>query len=172
MHINMPISNSSPLIHLARLEKLPYAKGAYDSVIIPPAVRTETIERGKAEGYADAFLLEKLESQGWLKTQKLSNESKRFARDLTKVVGRGEAEAISLAIELRERLFMDDHVGRRIASFYKVQATTTLGILLELLATKAITISEYRKNVKVYASQGWISADILQYYLEKGEEYE
>ena len=168
----MPISNSSPLIHLARLEKLPYARNVYDSVIIPPAVRTETIQKGRVEGYTDALLLERLESEGWLKTQNLSTESKEFARELTEVVGRGEAEAISLAVELRERLFMDDHRGRRVASFHKVKTTTTLGILLELLDSEAITISEYRRNLKVYASQGWISADVMQYYLEMGEEYE
>jgi predicted nucleic acid-binding protein len=157
---------------LARLGKLAYTREAYDSLIIPPAVRTETIERGRAEGYTDASLLENLESEGWLRTGNLSSQSRRLAHELAEVVGRGEAEALSLAIELKERLFMDDHKGRRIANFYRIRTTTTLGILLELLVNRTITISDYKRNVKIYSSQGWISAEVMQEYLERGERFE
>jgi len=169
---NVPVSNASPLIHLARLGKLAYTREAYDSLIIPPAVRTETIERGMAEGYTDASLLENLESEGWLRTRNLSNESRKPAHDLAEVVGRGEAEAISTAVELKERLSMDDHKGRRIANFHTVRTSKTLGIMLELLVNRTITIFEYKRNVKIYSSHGWISAEVMQEYLERGERFE
>ena len=34
-----------------------------------------------------------------------------------------------------------------------------------------IDITNYRTNIKKYAENSWISADVLQEYIEKGEEY-
>jgi len=166
----MPVSNSSPLIHLSRLGKLGYAREAFQSVLIPPRVRVETIERGKADGYSDALALERLESEGWLKTTELSPSSRRLAAALSDAVGTGEAEAIALAVEKDERLFIDDLKGRRTAEFYKLETTTTLGLMLELLANGAISRPDYRKNVRNYGSQGWVSGEIIQEFVEKGDE--
>jgi len=168
----MPVSNASPLIHLARLGKLGYAKQILPSIMIPPAVRSEAIDAGKSEGYRDALLLERLESEGWLKTSELSKKSKRLTVEISEIVGKGEAEAIALALERKERLFMDDLKGRRTAELYRIETTTTLGLLLELLAAKALTRIDYEKNVKNYGAQGWITGDIIQEFIERGKEFE
>lgn len=170
--ITMPVSNTSPLIHLARLGKLGYAKQIFPSIAIPPAVRSEAIDAGRDEGYSDAIALERLESEGWLKTSELSNKSRKLVLKLSDEIGIGEAEAIALAVERKERLFMDDLIGRRIAGLYRVETTTTLGLLLELLVAKALTRIDYQKNVKNYGSQGWITGDIIQEFIERGKKYE
>ena len=168
----MPVSNSSPLIHLSRLGKLGYARSAFASIMIPPAVRLETIDSGKAEGYSDALNLESLEKDGWLRTIRLSKSAEELAMQLSKAVGMGEAEAIALAVEKKERLFMDDLKGRRTAEFYKVETTTTLGVILELLAHQAISRNDYIRNVKEYGRQGWISGDVLNDFLVRGTQLE
>ena len=168
----MPVSNSSPLIHLSRLGKLGYARSAYSSIMIPPAVRKETIEAGKSERYGDALNLEGLEKDGWLKTVQLSKRSDGLAGDLSETVGRGEAEAIALAVERKERLFMDDLKGRRTAELYRVDTTTTLGVMFELLVSKALPRNDYIRNVKEYGSHGWISGEILNEFLERGRQVE
>jgi predicted nucleic acid-binding protein len=147
---------------------LGYARSAFSSLMIPPTVRKETIEAGKAEGYSDALNLEVLENNGWLKTIHLSNSSDALADELSQAVGRGEAEAIALAVEKKERLFMDDLKGRRTAELYKVETTTTLGIMLELLVWRALTKNDYIRNVKTYGGQGWISGEVLNEFLERG----
>jgi uncharacterized protein len=166
----MPVSNSSPLIHLARFGKLGAARMVFSSMEIPPAVRTETITRGKAEGYGDAFELEGLEKEGWLRTCDLSSSAAGVARTVSAAVGAGEAEAIALALERKERLLMDDLKGRRTAEFYGVETTTTLGLMLEFLEVGALTKIDYKKNVKNYGSQGWISGEVVQEFVERGEE--
>lgn len=168
----MPVSNSSPLIHMSRLGKLGYARQAFSSMTIPPAVKEETIVAGRSGGYSDALSLVKLEEDGWLKISELSAGSRKLAAGLSDAVGKGEAEAIALAVEKKERLFMDDLKGRRMAEFYGVETTTTLGIFLELLADRALTWIDYERNVKAYGSQGWISGDIVQLFIERGKELE
>jgi uncharacterized protein len=165
----MPVSNSSPLIHLSRLGKLGYAKRVFASVKIPLAVRSETIEKGKMEGYSDAIALEKLESDEWLRTTKLSVRSSRLAEELSQAVGYSEAEAIALAVERNERLFIDDLKGRRTAEIYRIETISTLGIIFEMLASRALTRIDYSRNVRNYASQGWISGDVLEEFIKRGE---
>lgn len=168
----VPVSNSSPLIHLSRFGKLGYAKEVFSSITIPPAVRSETIERGTRDSYEDALVLERLEREGWLKTSELSPQSNKLADELSESVGRGEAEAIALALEKKERLFVDDLKGRRTAEFYRIETSTTLGIMFELLVRGAVTRIDFRKNLKNYASQGWISGEIIQEFIERGEAYD
>jgi len=124
---------------------------------------------GKEEGYSDALQLEKLEREGWLKTLELSEKSVKLAGDLSDVVGEGEAQAIALALERKDRLFIDDQKGRRLALRYKIESSTTLGIVFELLVAGALSKTEYAKNVKNYGAQGWISGEILQEFLRRGE---
>ena len=95
----MPVSNSSPLIHLSRLGKLGFARQVFPSFMIPPAVREETIEAGKSDGYSDALNLERLEKDGWLKTSELSQKSRELAVELADAGVR-----IAAVIDARERL--------------------------------------------------------------------
>ena len=43
--------------------------------------------------------------------------------------------------------------------------------IFELLISRNIDFSEYKSNLKLYAENSWVSADIIQEYIEKGEEY-
>src|SRR5208283_140822 len=146
-----------------------YMMKTFPSITIPDAVRYETIERGKSEGYSDAVMLERLETEGWLKTVKLStSQSTKTAKDLAKEIGKGEAEAIALALEKKERLFIDDQKGRYLAAFYGIETTTTLGLMFELLIDGVLSKEDYRRNVKNYCSHGWITAEIVEEFLERG----
>ena len=169
MNSRMPVSNSTPLIHLCRLGKLGYARQAFESIMIPPAVRFETIERGRSDGYTDVILLERCESEGWLKTTKLSSKSAQLADQLSELLGKGEAEAIALALDSGERLFIDDLKGRRAAELHKIETTTTLGVIFELLLSGVLPKADYFRNIKNYASQGWISGEIVQEFIRRGE---
>ena len=169
----MLISNSSPLIHLTRLGKWKYVMRTFPSLLIPTAVRFETIEKGKEEGYSDALVLERLEKEGWLKTVKLSIPSSlKTVKELASELGKGEAEAIALAAENNERLIIDDQKGRQVADYYGVETVTTLGLMLEMLLDGALPREDYRKNIKNYSAQGWITPEVVQEFLDRGEKNE
>jgi predicted nucleic acid-binding protein len=150
------------------LAKLRYVKAAFPSLLIPTSVRVETIEKGKFGGYPDALVLEKLEDEGWLRTLELASASEKMAQEIAEVVGKGEAESIALALEKKDRLLMDDQKGRQMAELYGVETTTTLGLLFELLVQGVLPMGDYARNVKNYASQGWVTPDVVQEFLEKG----
>ena len=163
------VSSSTPLIHLCRLGKIPYLKKSHSSVVIPPSVKLETIDAGKREGFEDAVMLEGLLKEGWLSIGKLSPKSRKIISELTGFVGKGEGEAVALAYERKTRLLIDDEKGRRAAEAYGVTTITTLGMMLELKINGTLSRDEYRRNVRNYAKQGWVTADVLERFLENGD---
>jgi len=89
-----------------------------------------------------------------LQTVELSPKSTKLAKELSAAVGEGEAQAIALALERKDRLFIDDLKGRRVAAQFKIESSTTLAIVFELLVTGVLSKSDYLKNVKNYGAQG------------------
>lgn len=67
------MSNSSPLIHLAKIGKLDLLKSFFSEVIVPEAVYREcVVEGGERE---DAV---KIAKANWIRVQKISYESKNL----------------------------------------------------------------------------------------------
>ena len=61
------ISNSTPLIYLAKINKLDLLKSLFNEVFIPQEAKNEVVDKGKLLGKKDAYLVEKAISEGWLK---------------------------------------------------------------------------------------------------------
>jgi predicted nucleic acid-binding protein len=99
----MILSNSGPLIHLARIDRLKLLKELFGEVVIPYEVKLEVIDRGKDEGAADAFLIENEIEIGWiLIDQSKSSGVKEIAESAG--IDIGESSAIMLADRKSTRL--------------------------------------------------------------------
>ena len=111
------VSNSSPLIALARIQRLDLVPAILESALIPPAVAREI-----------APSVPVLPS--WLEvrapTRALSVVTSRGR------LGDGEWEAIALAVELGAgAIVIDDRPARRLAEAAGLNVIGTLGLLLE-----------------------------------------
>lgn len=96
---------------------------------------------------------------------------KDFDRSFYPPLGRGELEALELARQKEESLLVDEKKVRNLAQILKIEHQTTLTTMFELLINGIINPSEYSSNVKKYSEDSWISADVIQNYLEMGEKY-
>lgn len=61
------VSNATPLIYLAKIGRLGLPKDLFGEVIIPKEVKEEVVDQGKRLGKADAYLVEKVIADGWIK---------------------------------------------------------------------------------------------------------
>lgn len=96
-----PVSNTTPLIHLARIEKLALLRVLYRRVLVRPAVVRES-RRHVAGAVADAL------AAGWLEERSPQNLAVAEAVERS-LGGRGEAGAIALALETAQSvLFLRD----------------------------------------------------------------
>ncbi len=125
--MNRPVvADTGPLIALARVERLALLLRLYERVVVPPAVHAELAldsDRPGARVLADAF------NSGWITVEAVANSA--LGRELARLLGPGEAEAIALA-EQEEASFLlvDDARGRRIARSREISVVGVAGVIL------------------------------------------
>ena len=118
------VSNSTPLIALARIRRLDLLPALYGDVLVPLEVWNELVVRGR--GYPGAA---EIRDATWIATKTVRYRDRVI--QLAAVLDQGEAEAIALAIEHDARLvLLDDRSARREALRRGLHVQGTLGILL------------------------------------------
>jgi uncharacterized protein len=119
------VSNASPLINLARIDKLHLLHDLYDHLIIPEAVWREIVVEGTGQPGAD-----EVKGASWIEMHAVAN--RQLVRALQQELDAGEAEAIILALEKEaELLVMDERLGRETACHLGLRYTGVIGVLVE-----------------------------------------
>ena len=146
------VCNSGPLIALAGICRLELLPKLYSSIVTPSAVQQEIAGARQFSHQANIF------SVAWLQVRALSRSLDPL---LTSELGRGEAEVIALAKELRAALvLMDERKGRRIATLaYGLTVTGTGGILLA--AKRKGLVAEIRPLMVAMKQNGYFLSDRL-----------
>lgn len=110
------VSNASPLIALAAIDRLDLLPALFGSVTIPPAVAAEIAPSIPAR-------------PEWLQVQPLVQPEPAPVEGSG--LGRGERQAVSLGLEIHaERVIVDDRPARRLAQALGLRVIGTLGVLL------------------------------------------
>ena len=126
------ICNTSPIQYLHQLDLLHILRALTGGVIVPLAVVDEL-----GEGRALGVILRDLSILGWVTVRRPVSE---VAVPLVTNLGAGEAEALMLALELREAVVvLDDALARRVAETLGLNVTGTLGLLLDAKRAGLIT---------------------------------
>lgn len=164
----MIISNSSPLILLAKINRLELLKKICGNIAIPYGVYNEVVVRGKKENYSDAAVVDKQINE-FIFVIDLKPKHKKDAEKLKEIIGFGESEAIALCLQEKASLLLIDNLQpRKIAQVNKINCRSTPGVILEALKTDILTINEYEAAIKDLSRHAWLSGDIVAYFLEAG----
>jgi hypothetical protein len=120
------VSNTTPLIGLAVINRFDLLHRYFDEIFIPQAVYDEAVSAGHEIGGAKQAIL----NAEWIKVAQVKD---RLAVEvLLDELDLGEAETIVLANELRaELVLMDERKGRRKLTQLNLPKTGTVGILLK-----------------------------------------
>lgn len=132
----MIVSNSTPLIYLAKLGHLLFLRKLYGEGNVPSEVMKEVM-RGKQLEFDDAAVVEKAERDGWLKVAKLDSKQKRKLLTLRRTfvdISKADAAALVLAKDLSVTFCVDDSRAVRVVEVLGVKHIGTFGIIL--LATE------------------------------------
>ena len=168
----MIISNSSPLILLAKINRLDLMKKLYKKIYIPMGVYKEVVVKGKEEGYGDAFLIENHVGE-FIFIEKLDPEHMKESEKLNNVLGSGESEAIALALQKKaETLIIDNLEPRKTAELKGIKCRSTPGVLLEALKNKVISHKEYKESIKKLSEFAWLDGAIVAYFLDQSYKME
>ena len=118
------VSNTSPILNLAKIGQIDLLQKLYETVLIPTAVYDELLDPRAGES-----IIKAVQSANWLEVQVVQNQ--QLVGDLRNILNLGEAEAIALAIEVNaNRLLIDERLGREAAVVRGLRITGVFGILL------------------------------------------
>lgn len=119
------VSDTSPIINLARLGYLELLPALYSKVILPQAVFEEITIRGAGQPGAKEIL-----AATWVEIRHCSNLG--LIKSLRSKLDAGESEAIALSVELNaDWLLIDEQNGRAEAMKFSLRVIGLLGILVE-----------------------------------------
>jgi predicted nucleic acid-binding protein len=138
------VSNSSPLIYLAKVDRLNLIKDIYGRIWIPEAVFNEAVTQGKIVGIADASIIEGAVGR-WILKERIKPEIdlKYKFLDENERIGLGEKQALKLCKQLNANIFIvDDREARRVSRILKVKPIGTCGVLINACKQGLISAEE------------------------------
>jgi predicted nucleic acid-binding protein len=149
------VSNATPLIYLAKADKLILLQRVIKNVLIPEAVFQEVVAEGKRLGEKDAFRVEKAIAEGWLEVKEVKKIiSFQFA------LHSGEIEVISLAKEKEiNAVLIDDTKARSAAEIVGLKPVGTLWIILQAVKAKIIDFDECLSTLEDIIDSGFYLKD-------------
>jgi len=157
----MIVFNSSTLILLAKTELLDIFLAEFkDKVVIPKQVQKECCEEKQS---MDALVIQKAIQEKKLFVQPLKDKRLhgKILRDFP--VGKGEAEALALAVSRKARLFAtDDKKAIQASKLLKIPFTTALGILLGMVEKGALEKHEARAKLEALRKHGRYKREIIE----------
>ena len=131
------VSNSTPLIYLAKIGRIDLLRAVFGEVFIPQEVKNEVVDKGKLLGEEDAYIVEKAINEGWLNV--LPNEKIEVPMKLHE----GEVAALSLAKKLNIKIvFLDEVSARSAARLLDLTPRGTVFVLLKAQEKKEIDLDE------------------------------
>jgi len=154
------VSNSSPLIGLARVNQLLLLQQLYSELYLPAAVWNEVVLQGRGQPGAAA-----VQSATWIRQSTVKNAP--LVLSLSQELGAGEAEAIVLAQELpADLLIVDELHAREKARRLGIRVTGVLGILVEAksrgLLPAVNPIIQDLRNIAGFHSSPQLVKDVLR----------
>lgn len=142
------VSNTTPLIGLASIERFDVLRQIFGVITIPQAVYDEAVLAGREEGGAKREVTNAI----WIKT--VAVRSRLAVEVLLDEMDLGEAETIVLAGELHaDWVLMDEKKGRRKLEQMGMPKIGTLGVLLK--ARQAGLLATIRPDIERLRRQGF-----------------
>ena len=144
------ISDSTPLIHLAKIGKINCLKKIFEKIIIAKEVYHEVIERGEELGKGEIEIIKKLIEEKFI-IVKESKEKIEFPN-----LHAGEQTSLALCRELQiKNLLIDEKDGFNVAVMLNLIPIRTTSILIILVDKKIIDFKEYKLSLKELSQSGY-----------------
>jgi predicted nucleic acid-binding protein len=155
------VSDTSPILNLARIGRLELLPALYHQVIIPEAVYEElTVSKADLSPAID------LSSEPWLTIATPKDQAR--VQKLREDLDPGEAEAIVLAIERRaDLLLVDERRARQIATAAGLTVTGLLGTVARAKLAGLIPLAQPVPDELIQTARFWIGPQLYQEVLKE-----
>jgi hypothetical protein len=166
----MIVSDSTPLIYLAKLGRLQLLQDLFGEVRVSAEVMKEIV-RGKQHGFGDATTIENASSDGWLKVIGLNVAQRRRLSKLRHMfpdISEADASALVLAKDLKVPLCVDDNRAVKVAEVMKLKHVGILGIILLSVKRNLMRKDQAEGLILSLPENGfYIGPDLLSEFLKQ-----
>lgn len=168
----MVVADASPLIVLAKMQRLQLFKQVYERVVIGQLVKAEVVDQGKAIMAPGVEQVEQALEQGWIQQVRLTVRERGLMRRLLESsrLHEGEAEALSLAHARGLTLIVDDREARGLAAALGVAYLGTAGVLLEAFLGGHVRLEEFEGAIADLSKVMWLSPAVVAEILKRARE--
>lgn len=163
------ISNASPLINFAKLNKLALLIKSVGTLIVSEKVLGEVVQK---EGYSqESELIREQIEQTNVRIKRLNAAYSQKAvkiRTLFRGLGLGESETIALALqEGQDEVLIDDLLAREAAKLNGLKPIGSLRVLLIAFEKRVIGENEVTNLFKQMAeNKFWVSGEVALKFME------
>jgi predicted nucleic acid-binding protein len=161
------VSDSTPLIHIAKVGRLDILFSLYEEILITKEVCREVVEEGLILEQEDAVVIK--EYIGKRIHVKNASSSSRYLIEKYSI-HKGEADSIQLSMEINAMLLMNERDGRNAAKKEGIMVKGSIGVLFDALREGVIDreealsiLSRFRDSPQDF----WIEPDIIKTAMEK-----
>ncbi len=153
------VSNTSPILNLAIVDRLELLRSQFPGVVVPEHVWMEVQEGGRGKE-----ALEQLRETGFLTVE--PTEEDELFHELLEGIDVGEAAAIRHSLQRdADLLLLDEKEARTVARRHETPCTGVIGVLLKAEADGEIDALE-RELDSLRDAGFWISDDLYRSILE------
>jgi len=161
------VSESTPLIYLAKIGRLDIIRDVFQKIYVP-----EAVTQGKALNMSDASIIEKAVGT-WIIKERVEPEvdAEYSFLDNNTRLGNGEKEALKLCKQLDAAYFIaDDREARRVSSILNIKPIGTCGTVVQAFRQGSITKKEALRVIDDLVKVGFrISSTLYRKILDELE---
>jgi len=161
------VSNSGPLIHLAKAGFLNILKELY-SLVVPIEVTVEVVDKGKEKGYADAVQVENAIKSGWIEVVSVQL-TREFSEAAEPDLDLAEVKVIYYACKNGITALLDDDAARVFARRFGVEVRGSLGVLIEGMSKGMLSYEEAVSGLNKLSEVMYLSVDVYKTALREIE---
>ena len=169
----MWVLDATPLIYLAKAERLALLNDLEEQRLIPELVYEEVVSTGIEEGYPDARRIERLTEDGVFRVVSVP-ETDLYKRLRTNDrLSRADASVLSCAKRRSGTAVMDEAYDRDVASTEGIDTRGTAYLVLLLVKRGALDPEAAREAIDAMLEAGWYCApDVYAGVLRKLDSFD
>ena len=154
------VLDATPLIYLAKAERLDVIETLDEPRVVPEAVYREVVTTGVERGYDDARRIERTVEDGLVDVVAVETDNSPVATRLARHPGLSDADVAVLACaKARDAIaVMDESAGRSAAEVEDIETRGTAYLVLAAAKDGALSTEEGRDAVDAMINHGWYVA--------------
>ena len=169
------VFDATPLIYLAKAERLDVIETLDEPRLVPEAVHHEVVTAGVERGYDDTRRIERAVEDGLVDVVAVDTDDSPVATRLARHPGLSDADIAVLACaDARNAVaVIDEPAGRSAAEVENVETRGSAYLVLAAMMDGALSTAEGRDAVDAMIDHGWyVAPDVYTKTVGKLESFE